>query len=149
MLNFQTPARNSTSQQLSNSTTTTESDKQSTSTETRPSHYRHHIKLPKCIENSWLGRRLADNNFTVTTSLILKIILWFLLWGLFCELEFGAVYFATSLMFVVYSTMKSGSRKKGEPSAYSVFNPGCERLEGTFTAEQFEQELRYGAGSVR
>ena len=30
------------------------------------------------------------------------------------------------------------------PSAYSVFNDNCERLDGTFTAEQFEKQMRHG-----
>eukprot|EP00920_Eleutheroschizon_duboscqi_P038230 GHVT01091467.1.p1 GENE.GHVT01091467.1~~GHVT01091467.1.p1 ORF type:complete len:170 (-),score=12.58 GHVT01091467.1:230-739(-) len=77
-----------------------------------------------------------------------KVILWFLLWGLFIELEFGAVYFCLSLLFVVYTSMKPKSRKEGELSAYSVFNPNCERIDGTLTAEQFETELRFGAAAV-
>ncbi|XP_023222512.1 uncharacterized protein LOC111623982 isoform X3 [Centruroides sculpturatus] len=39
-------------------------------------------------------------------------------------------------------------RKSDEVSAYSVFNPGCQRIEGTLSAEQFERELKYGAASV-
>ena len=34
-------------------------------------------------------------------------------------------------------------RRKGEISAYSVFNPGCEAIDGTLTAQQFENELRH------
>ncbi len=119
-----------------------------TTIETPVAPCRHCIKLPKFIENSWLGHHLIDSHFAIPMSRILKVILWFILWGLFIELEFGAVYFVISLMFVIYFTMRSGSRKQGEPSAYSVFNPGCEQLDGTLTAEQFESELRYGALSV-
>ncbi|XP_074656637.1 SAYSvFN domain-containing protein 1-like isoform X2 [Tubulanus polymorphus] len=82
------------------------------------------------------------------TPLILKTLLWLMLWLLFISLEFGAVYFVVSSLFVIYRTMRTKPRSPGELSAYSVFNPNCERLEGTFTAEQFEKELRYGAGSV-
>ncbi|EJW88880.1 hypothetical protein WUBG_00209 [Wuchereria bancrofti] len=32
-------------------------------------------------------------------------------------------------------------RKSGELSAYSIFNPHCERLPGTLTAEHFERDL--------
>jgi len=32
----------------------------------------------------------------------------------------------------------------GETSAYSVFNSGCRRIAGTFTAEQFDAQLRGG-----
>ena len=37
--------------------------------------------------------------------------------------------------------MRTGPKRAGEISAYSVFNPNCETIEGTFTAEQFEREL--------
>jgi len=37
--------------------------------------------------------------------------------------------------------MRSEPRKPGEMSAYSVFNPNCERLAGQMTAEHFENEL--------
>ena len=74
--------------------------------------------------------------------------LWFVLWGLFLELGFGAVYFIVSISVILYRNMRSGTRTSNEPSAYSVFNPNCERIDGTFTAEQFEKELRFGAASV-
>ncbi|XP_064599673.1 SAYSvFN domain-containing protein 1-like [Liolophura sinensis] len=84
-----------------------------------------------------------------TISLILKILLWVILWALFVEIGFGAVFFIVSSLIIIYRTMNSGSRDRSQLSAYSVFNPNFERLEGTFTAEQFEKELRYGAASVR
>ncbi len=34
-------------------------------------------------------------------------------------------------------------RKSGEMSAYSVFNPGCKAIDGTLTADQFENEIRH------
>ena len=79
---------------------------------------------------------------------VYKCVLWFILWGLFIELGFGAVYFILSISVILYMNMRSGSRASSEPSAYSVFNPNCERIDGTFTAEQFEKELRFGASSV-
>jgi len=46
--------------------------------------------------------------------------------------------------------MNTGTRPRepGVPSAYSVFNRDCQRIDGTFTAEQFEKELRHGAFAV-
>lgn len=75
--------------------------------------------------------------------LVLKILLWFVVWKIFIELQFGAVYFALSALFFVYFNTRSGKRKKSVLSAYSVFNPNCERLQGTITAEQLESELLY------
>ncbi|KAK6191591.1 hypothetical protein SNE40_003240 [Patella caerulea] len=70
----------------------------------------------------------------------LLFLLWLLLWKIFIELEFGAVYFlVTGFMFIYFNT-RTGPRGN-RLSAYSVFNPNFERLEGTLTAEQFEQQV--------
>ncbi|KAJ6666805.1 hypothetical protein lerEdw1_018807 [Lerista edwardsae] len=74
----------------------------------------------------------------------LKFLLWLVLLGLFVELEFGLAYFVLSMFYWIYvGTRSPGERKNGERSAYSVFNPGCEAIQGTLTAEQFERELQY------
>ncbi|XP_075719604.1 SAYSvFN domain-containing protein 1 [Rhinoderma darwinii] len=78
------------------------------------------------------------------TILLLKFLLWLVLLALFVELEFGLAYFILSMFYWLYEgTRRPGLRKKGEKSAYSVFNPGCEAIQGTLTAEQFERELHY------
>ena len=106
-------------------------------------------RIPSWLVGTQLGDIMCSPKILLNASTILKVVLWLVLWGLFINLEFGAVYFIISLLVIMYFSMKSGSRKPGEASAYSVFNPNCERLDGTFTMEQFERELRYGAGSVR
>eukprot|EP00794_Sanderia_malayensis_P006212 gene6212-6927_t len=78
---------------------------------------------------------------------ILKFLLWICLQGFFIQIEFGAVYFVASLAYFMYISMRSGSGRPG-PSAYSVFNKDCERIHGTFTAEQFESQLRHGGGAT-
>lgn len=45
-------------------------------------------------------------------------------------------------------TGSGGAGKRGL-SAYSVFNRDCKQLDGQLTGEQFEREMRFGAGSVR
>ena len=74
---------------------------------------------------------------------ILKALLWLCLLGFFIQVGFAIVYLIISLSYFMYASMRSGSRKTG-PSAYSVFNDGCERIDGTFTAEQFENQMRHG-----
>ncbi|XP_063774916.1 SAYSvFN domain-containing protein 1 [Pseudophryne corroboree] len=77
-------------------------------------------------------------------TLLLKFLLWLVLLGLFVELEFGLAYFILSMFYWLYEgTRGPRQRRKGEKSAYSVFNPGCEAIQGTLTAEQFERELQY------
>lgn len=124
-------------------------------------------KYREAKRNSWnpsfslLGTRIS--NFTTWFSLnsdqhneealswfilFLKIFFWILLWGFFIQIEFGTVFFFVSMFYWVYASMQAGSRKAWEPSAYSVFNENCEAIDGTLNAEQFERELKFGAGSV-
>lgn len=76
---------------------------------------------------------------TFTIKLALQILLWTILFALFIKLEFGAVYFVISLLFIIY--LNTGKRKKGKISAYSVFNPNVERIQGTLTPEHIEKSL--------
>ncbi|XP_047146713.1 uncharacterized protein LOC105843889 [Hydra vulgaris] len=79
---------------------------------------------------------------------ILNFAIWFCLLIFFIKLEFAAVYLAVSGLVVMYYSMDKRKKTKKEPSAYSVFNKNCERIDGTFTAEQFEKQMIYG-GAVR
>ncbi|KAG2467605.1 SMDC1 protein, partial [Polypterus senegalus] len=90
-------------------------------------------------QSSWLQDRLGAVNVSV-----LKVLLWLVLLGLFAELQFGLLFFLLSLFYWMYvGTRGPAERQSGEPSAYSVFNPGCRPIQGTLTAEQFEGELGY------
>lgn len=87
----------------------------------------------------WLSSRLAFTNLT-----LLKILLWLVLLGLFVELEFGLPFFILSLFYWIYEGLRSPeARQPGELSAYSVFNPDCQPLLGSLTAEQLEGEMGY------
>ncbi|XP_059966651.1 SAYSvFN domain-containing protein 1 [Mesoplodon densirostris] len=78
----------------------------------------------------------------LTNITFLKVLLWLVLLGLFVQLEFGLVYFVLSLFYWMYVGTRGPEEKtEGEKSAYSVFNPGCEAIQGTLTAEQLEREL--------
>uniref|UniRef100_A0A0K0FVI4 SAYSvFN domain-containing protein n=1 Tax=Strongyloides venezuelensis TaxID=75913 RepID=A0A0K0FVI4_STRVS len=52
---------------------------------------------------------------------------------------FGVVYFLCFLMFLMFLSL--GKRKRGEVSAYSVFNENFEALPGQMTSEQFEEAM--------
>ena len=79
---------------------------------------------------------------------ILYFLLWATLYIIAIKIEFGAVYFVVSALIFIYFNTRSGPKKRGEVSAYSVFNPDCQSIDGTLKAEQFEREIRYGASSV-
>lgn len=74
---------------------------------------------------------------------------WLSLYIYFLYLQFGAVYFVISVLIGIYLNTRTRPRKRGEVSAYSVFNENCVSIDGTLKAEQFEREIRYGAGTVR
>lgn len=76
--------------------------------------------------------------------LLLKIALWIVLYLLFLELEWGAVYVIISAFYLIFTNFRNGQRKSWEPSAYSVFNPDCEPIDGTLKPEHFEKQIRYG-----
>ena len=79
---------------------------------------------------------------------IVKLIVWLVLWAWFISCGFGAVFFIISLICFVWMNTGTKPREPGVLSAYSVFNRNCERIDGTFTAEQFEKELRQGSFTV-
>ncbi|KFO78671.1 SAYSvFN domain-containing protein 1, partial [Cuculus canorus] len=82
--------------------------------------------------------------------LLLKVLLWAVLLALFAELELGLPYFVLSLLYWMYAGTRSpAERRRGELSAYSVFNPGCAAIAGTLTAEQLEREMYYRPSAGR
>ncbi|XP_050444992.1 uncharacterized protein LOC126848267 [Cataglyphis hispanica] len=94
---------------------------------------------------------VQQSKSTVITKVIylLYFLLWVTLYAIALKYEFGAVYFILSALVFIYLNTRSGPKRRGEPSAYSVFNPNCEAIQGTLDATQFEREIRYGIGGMR
>ena len=73
--------------------------------------------------------------------------LWICLLIVFIKIEFALVYIATSGFALIYLNLgnEGDKRKRGDEdasmSAYSVFNPGLQSIDGTFTAQQFEKQM--------
>lgn len=94
--------------------------------------------------DSALGRWLTTRKSVLSNLTLLKFLLWLVLLGLFVELEFGLPFFVISLFYWLYEGLRSpAARQPGELSAYSVFNPDCQPLLGSLTAEQLEGEMGY------
>lgn len=72
--------------------------------------------------------------------LAVKLVIWLIGQIIFVKLDFGAVYFATSAFAFIWLSLGKERRQPGQKSAYSVFNPNCQNIQGSFTAEQFESE---------
>ncbi|CAF1444710.1 unnamed protein product [Adineta steineri] len=76
--------------------------------------------------------------------ILIKFFVWLTLFIIFIRIEFGAVYFIISLLYIIWSSLSAHRRRSNELSAYSVFNPNCEKIQGTFSAEDYDQQLRRG-----
>lgn len=75
-------------------------------------------------------------------------VVWFLFWAtcwmIAIELQFGIVFLLFSALLGIYFNTRTGPKRKGEVSAYSVFNENCESIQGTLDAKQLEGEMLYG-----
>ncbi|XP_052769702.1 SAYSvFN domain-containing protein 1-like [Mya arenaria] len=129
-----------------------------TSSETDPTPSIVSSQVPKRSHKESISANGPSSNSILASSypssrqeyilLGLKTLLWLLLWKYFISIEFGAVFFIISCSYLMYRNTGTGPRVSNKLSAYSVFNPNQERIDGTFTAEQFEKELRHGSQSV-
>ncbi|XP_013875464.1 SAYSvFN domain-containing protein 1 [Austrofundulus limnaeus] len=115
-------------------------------TENKPTapHESQNLENKDWLLESTVGKWLASRQLVISNLLLLKVLLWLVLLGLFIELEFGLPFFVVSLFYWLYEGLRSPApRKPGELSAYSVFNPDCQPLLGSLTAEQLEGEMGY------
>lgn len=83
------------------------------------------------------------------TLWVVYFLFWVTLYIIAIELKFGLVFLMFSALFGIYFNTRTGPKRSNEMSAYSVFNKNFESIDGTLKAEQFENEIRFGAGSVR
>uniref|UniRef100_A0A915ISB1 SAYSvFN domain-containing protein n=1 Tax=Romanomermis culicivorax TaxID=13658 RepID=A0A915ISB1_ROMCU len=76
---------------------------------------------------------------------LLKLFLWLCLFTLAVYIQFGVVYCILTAFYLLWSNLadRKKSNNASQLSAYSVFNQNCQRLPGTLTAEQFENELMH------
>ncbi|KFD55093.1 hypothetical protein M514_04011, partial [Trichuris suis] len=85
-------------------------------------------------------------------NILFYTLLWLLLLSVAIYAEFGCVYALLSAFVILW--LNTSRRKKPNEaqqhqlSAYSVFNPNCERLPGQITAEHFEDMYRRGGGLI-
>jgi len=80
---------------------------------------------------------------------VLLVLMWVALLLVATQLGLALAFCLISAIFFIFTCTRTRPRRAGEPSAYSVFNPNCESIDGTLNAEQFEREIRYGPTSVR
>jgi hypothetical protein len=73
---------------------------------------------------------------------LLFIVVWALLFAFFLYCEFGAVFSIVSGIFFLFWC--TGTREKGEKSAYSVFNRNCESITGSFESRKMDSFAMWG-----
>ncbi|KAM7367700.1 hypothetical protein PAMP_013983 [Pampus punctatissimus] len=124
--------------------TDTSADSQQTENTQTTTHSSKSKDRSDWLLDSALGRWLSSRQLVCSNLILLKVLLWLVLLGLFAELEFGLPFFIISLFYWLYEGLRSpATREPGELSAYSVFNPDCQPLLGSLTAEQLEGEMGY------
>lgn len=80
---------------------------------------------------------------------LIKCLLWLTLFVIFIRIEFGAIYFIISLLYVIWTSMSSHRRRRTHQlSAYSVFNKNFEKIQGTFSGEDYDRQLRRGGPNL-
>lgn len=52
--------------------------------------------------------------------------------------------FGFFMLYIFTREDNARNRKRGEKSAYSVFNRNCEKIDGTFNPDDFDKQLRKG-----
>ena len=77
---------------------------------------------------------------------LMKTLVWLTLLVIFVRLEFALIYLILSLLYLIWSNLGSG-RRRDQLSAYSVFNPNLEKIQGTFSGEDYDRQLRHGGGT--
>ncbi|XP_037093307.1 SAYSvFN domain-containing protein 1-like isoform X2 [Pollicipes pollicipes] len=88
--------------------------------------------------SSWLDRAI----------LVCKVGLYLTLFAISCHFQFGAAFVVVTAIPIIYFSTGTRGRRPDEASAYSVFNPDCEAIDGTLTGEQFQREIMYGPGAT-
>ena len=56
--------------------------------------------------------------------------------------DLGPVYILAAIIITIFTHL--GQKKEGEASAYSVFNPGVQRLPGQLDADVLDEQIRRG-----
>eukprot|EP00039_Didymoeca_costata_P013250 m.198589 g.198589 ORF g.198589 m.198589 type:complete len:186 (+) comp15717_c0_seq21:156-713(+) len=94
---------------------------------------------PLVVPRSAFLRSLSWKVKVVFCSLLL-LLSWWTGWMTVCVII---------LMFYgIYEGTDERKKAPGEMSAYSVFNPNCEAIQGTFKAEDFDKSVRQGFGMI-
>ena len=77
-------------------------------------------------------------------QIVVRLALWFCVFGIFVELGFGLVFVIVSALVALFLSTSTGQRARDRLSPYSVFNPNFEEITGTYNADTVAQSLNLG-----
>lgn len=103
----------------------------------------HEDELP--VDDIDEDRPLFDWDRRQTVIFGIKVVIYVLGQTIAFLLQFGAVFFSIALLIFICTNLRNRSKRKGELSAYSVFNPNCKPIHGTVSAKDLENQLTFGA----
>ena len=81
----------------------------------------------------------------VTMKNIGILLIWLIIYKIFLYFGFGLVYFFITIILLIFTNLED--KKIGSLSAYSVFNPNCERIPGTLSLDAFNMGIPRGSGN--
>jgi len=97
------------------------------------------------IDEEELEANLFDCKPYDLLLLSLKVLIYITCQTIAYLVQFGAVFFAISVLVFICTNLSTKSKTKGQLSAYSVFNPNCQPIHGTVSAKDLENQLTFGA----
>lgn len=120
-------------------------------------------KFTRQCEKGSLAKKLSNNSTEDDTSsseaseksepctamdwtiILVKVMVYITLQVIAILEQFGAVFFMLSLFYLMWVGLSDKKRKPDQLSAYSVFNPNFEEIDGTVNAKKLQAELTFGA----
>ena len=74
-------------------------------------------------------------------QLIVGLALWCCVCGVFVELGFGLVFLLVSALVALFLSTETGQKARDKLSPYSVFNPNCQEIQGTYNADTIADSM--------
>jgi hypothetical protein len=100
-------------------------------------------RTPADIQHTTSRKSNTSDKYLEIATIVLKFLLWAGLMTIFVKIQFGAVFFIISVFYFIFTNLRNRPKQEGEPSAYSVFNPNCEPIDGTTNAEDMQRQLLF------
>jgi len=76
---------------------------------------------------------------------LIRVAIWASVFAIFVELGFGLVYLIISVILFIFLSTGTNDKIKGRLSAYSVFNPNMEEIQGTLNAKKMLKSMHLGS----